>query len=159
MEGAERSSSNNAKDISCAICGLDGGKLCGKCKNTRYCSKEHQIYHWNTGLHKELCCESDLSSKKAQDLQKADQRKIDTCLYPMYEIISEKDQYEEKEVEEMGDMSNALVPSISNLSVDDDNEKIGEWEEEEFEESSADVDKTFLKFQKRIEHDPDQILR
>ena len=39
----------------CAYCGLEGLKLsrCGKCSDTRYCSKDCQRSHWN--VHRQSC--------------------------------------------------------------------------------------------------------
>ena len=174
----------------CYICGLRATKSCGKCRRVHYCSKEHQIFHWTVGLHKQLCeagADGSSNKKAAHDLEEADQRKISTCLYPVYEIISEQeepipededenrgdnindddDDVEEQEVN--GDDDSQLLPDDlkRQLNIDGENEakphgeeEDDEWDEEVFEEASAAVlDQQFLQFQKRIRHDPDQILR
>lgn len=38
----------------CEVCGCRGEKLCSKCRQVHYCSKEHQIVDWKTG-HKFVC--------------------------------------------------------------------------------------------------------
>lgn len=184
----------------CYICGLRATKSCGKCRRVHYCGKEHQIFHWTAGLHKQLCeagAEGSSNKKAAHDLEEADQRKISACLYPMYEIISEQEEPipedddenrgdnindgdDDDAVEELevngGDDSQLLTDDLKRqLNIDVDGEIDGneneakqhetveeedEWDEEVFEEASAAVlDQQFLHFQKRIRHDPDQILR
>lgn len=38
----------------CVVCGYRGPFACSKCKQTYYCSKEHQVLHWKSG-HKQKC--------------------------------------------------------------------------------------------------------
>ena len=46
--------SNAAIHIDCANCkSAENLKLCGKCKMTKYCSRECQLAHWS--IHKEVC--------------------------------------------------------------------------------------------------------
>src|SRR5436190_103849 len=33
--------------LSCIVCGKQAAKKCGRCKLASYCSKEHQLSHWN----------------------------------------------------------------------------------------------------------------
>ena len=41
-------------DSSCLVCGKTGElKRCARCKDARYCSKEHQVQHWK--LHRLFC--------------------------------------------------------------------------------------------------------
>jgi hypothetical protein len=40
--------------IICAYCGDIGFKLCGKCREVRYCDRECQVAHWKSG-HKSRC--------------------------------------------------------------------------------------------------------
>ena len=41
---------------SCAVCGIGGVKLCGRCKDRCYCSAECQRADWKT--HKTSCCKN-----------------------------------------------------------------------------------------------------
>ena len=38
----------------CGVCGVHAPKICAKCKQARYCSRDHQIVDWKNG-HKEQC--------------------------------------------------------------------------------------------------------
>ena len=55
----EELSLRNEIDIGCSVCyarnAPDGGRLlrCGRCKQVKYCSAEHQELHWKE--HKEEC--------------------------------------------------------------------------------------------------------
>ena len=40
--------------IICAYCGDIAFKLCGKCREVRYCGRECQVFHWKLG-HKTRC--------------------------------------------------------------------------------------------------------
>lgn len=127
----------------CAICGFLGNKQCSKCKRVRYCSREHQLIDWKSGHSNECGLSSSYQGTKTK------------CSFPLKEIVSEPEDYQEKSDIEFGDKKNAVVP----LNISPDPEIDTSFSQAEFEESSVDVDKAFLKFQKRIRHDPDQILR
>lgn len=80
---------------------------CGQCKQTCYCSKEHQIIHWKTGKHKEHCNNNNSynnNSNNHNNIKNNDNdnnstetiiKKLELCrkeiLFPEYEIISEKE--------------------------------------------------------------------
>lgn len=107
-----------------------------------------------------------VDSKKMHDLEEADRRKLSTCLYPMYEIISEEEEYESKKDALLEKCKlETLSADIQQMNVTDANgtaeEEEEDWDDSVYEETpeSEVMDKQFLKFQKRIEHDPDQILR
>ncbi|CAG8471917.1 12118_t:CDS:2, partial [Ambispora leptoticha] len=133
--------------IQCIVCGLLGFKTCGKCNIVRYCSKAHQIEHWITGQHKTHCSSMNLSSMSTENDDKLCQNAI---LFPEYEIVNESetnedDEDENRENENSQEVSNsrALVPTGDEI----------------YEESQVNVDKAFLKFQKKLEFNPDQVLR
>ncbi|CAG8443429.1 8316_t:CDS:2 [Ambispora gerdemannii] len=136
--------------IQCIVCGLLGSKTCGKCNIVRYCSKAHQIEHWITGQHKTYCSSIDLSSNPTENDDKLCQ---DTILFPEYEIVNESetdrdgggedDENRENEISQENSNSRALVP-------------VGD---ETYEESQVNVDKAFLQFQRKVELNPDQVLR
>ena len=49
------------RHASCAVCGTTrstmGGVLstCGTCESVAYCCREHQVFHWKQGGHKQQC--------------------------------------------------------------------------------------------------------
>ncbi|KAJ3126372.1 programmed cell death protein [Nowakowskiella sp. JEL0407] len=140
----------------CIVCGLAGTKQCGKCHSARYCSKDHQILHWPS--HKRICSPQ----------QSSDQPFKSKPLFPEYEIVSEDEP--ETHVDEAQD-----DPIVNQEKIDQTlkefnrEEKLKKeieeqfkdvvLEQEEAEDSDAYVDKAFLKFQKRVERSPEQILR
>lgn len=56
LGGAEESSEESAEDpLPCQQCGKEGSlKLCGRCNEARYCSKQCQVAHWKLG-HQQEC--------------------------------------------------------------------------------------------------------
>eukprot|EP00158_Paraphelidium_tribonemae_P002388 Partr_v1_DN25322_c1_g1_i1_m22037 putative Programmed cell death len=140
--------SQNADNV-CSVCGLLGDKACGKCKKARYCGKEHQRYDWNVCGH-DKSCGVDVKDTKIDHTMKG-------LLFPRIDIIEEDEKLVDNQgIAEQVDSSAvvALVPSkpVEHGSLED-------LTEEDYENSASDVDAAFLKFQKRIASDPDQILR
>ena len=144
---------------SCSVCGLYAPSRCGKCQNRQYCSKDHQALDWTQGKHKDYC-----SSPSMADLNNCNtntqshhpnpvfNRWIDACaLFPCHEL--EEDEEPEKIINKTDEefLKQTLENTLGDLEED-------ELLEEE-QETETDVDKTFLKFQKRISLAPDQVLR
>ncbi|CAG8462186.1 10330_t:CDS:2 [Scutellospora calospora] len=122
----------------CVVCGLLGSKKCGKCHKTYYCSKEHQIIHWTSGQHKLFCNTTTSPSEDHDSLCRQ------LCLFPEFEIVSEAEGNLDKDDEnDESEGGLALVP-------------VGD---EIYENTKVNVDKAFLKFQKKVEPYPDQVLR
>ncbi|TPX39893.1 hypothetical protein SeLEV6574_g06934 [Synchytrium endobioticum] len=146
----------------CYVCGLAGTKQCGKCHNISYCSKEHQVFHWTAGRHK-LLCDSSLPSEKSSALSKdaiAKLQKEDTEIMKRY-LFSEYEMVIEDEPDTAID---GLVDDMKNMDADRNGHNgdalaMVPFAQEQYEESDAGVDKAFLKFQKRICVEPDQVLR
>ncbi|KAK9764666.1 hypothetical protein K7432_007653 [Basidiobolus ranarum] len=134
----------------CVVCGLAGSKSCGQCHKTYYCSKEHQMFHWTVGMHKKLCNATEIDE---EDLE-MDQEKFKQLMFLEYEIVSEPEKLEEKEEEEevkqLHDVNNQPNPEARALVP------VGD---EIYENTEVDVDKAFLKFQKKMSQDPDQVIR
>ncbi|CAG8641930.1 14977_t:CDS:2, partial [Dentiscutata erythropus] len=119
----------------CVVCGLYGSKKCGKCNQTYYCSKEHQIVHWTSGQHKIYC------NTTTPSLDDHDSLCRQLVLFPEFEIVTE---------------------SEGNLNKDGENGEIdgsSSIGDEIYENTQVNVDKAFLKFQKKVEPFPDQVLR
>jgi len=126
--------------------------MCGKCNQVNYCSKEHQVEHWTSGQHKPHC--NTISTTSSHIIENHDNHCRKVVLFPEFEIVSEQEggnQEREEEEEERDGDNNSLneVNSKALVSVGD----------EVYENTNVDVDKAFLRFQKRIELYPKQILR
>ncbi|KAJ3026581.1 Programmed cell death protein 2, partial [Rhizophlyctis rosea] len=129
----------------CTICGLHAPKHCSRCKRIHYCSREHQLLDWNSGGHKAIC----LTLSQDQDAPPP----LSTLrhLFSEHELVSEEEPEPEKEKdgeEEVEGVGQALTHT---KLVDAD-------EDADFEETNV-VDKAFMKFQKRVEIEPDQVVR
>ncbi|KAJ2807683.1 hypothetical protein H4S07_003544 [Coemansia furcata] len=143
----------------CAVCGLSGGKACSKCHTRTYCSRAHQVADWDAG-HRTQCGNNALpkASKSA-----AHTRKLQCMLYPELVIVSE-----EEEGASQLDIGNDDYDDDDDGSDDDgeDNEDIKPEDMalvpvtgEKVEDSEVDVDRAFLLFQRRIQKNPDQVIR
>jgi pre-rRNA-processing protein TSR4 len=134
----------------CAVCGIGGNKLCSKCVKVTYCSKQHQLLHWQSG-HKELCGRSDFDVSESDALAAKEQKQVERSLFPSYEIVSEAEDLSalEREREELNRKYGGMVESADADDTDPD----GGYEQ------VTGIDKAFLKFTQRIEACPDQVLR
>jgi pre-rRNA-processing protein TSR4 len=123
----------------CVLCGCLSTQVCGQCKSIRYCDKEHQQLDWVQGNHKQYC---------NSDTQKPDifTKWLKSFRFPEYEL--EEEEEPEKPLEKITEeIEGLLKPDQGDADIIDE------------EETETDVDKAFLKFQKRISLAPDQILR
>ncbi|KAI8907474.1 programmed cell death protein 2 [Powellomyces hirtus] len=139
----------------CHLCGLDGSKQCARCKTTRYCSREHQLLDWNLGTHKAQCTGTATASSVSSAIK--------NVLFPEYELVSEDEPGADKPSADDDDVSGdededehadaALETKLANVQIEepDANEK--------YEDTDVDVDKAFLRFQKRILREPEQVVR
>ncbi|KAJ3165939.1 Programmed cell death protein 2 [Geranomyces variabilis] len=140
----------------CQMCGLDGSKQCARCQNAPYCSRDHQILDWTQGPHKEVCAAS------ASGASATPTRKTPTVLFPEFELVSEEEQgYEASAANDDGsdhddeeDLAGSeLTPELQKIKIDEADTH------EDIEETEVDVDKAFLRFQKRILKEPEQVVR
>lgn len=125
--------------------------LCGKCKEVGYCGALHQKIDWKTG-HKEQCGQPENVLEPPEE---------DPILFPEYEILIEREKLEttmkkesekdaeKRRVREYEEMIKAGKAGAMN--------EISDADMGEFTESKE--DKTFGKFKKIIESNPEQILR
>ncbi|KAH9504649.1 Programmed cell death protein 2 [Bulinus truncatus] len=135
----------------CCVCGIKGNKKCSQCKRTSYCSKEHQLFDWKTG-HKQTC---------TQDKTK-DSKSASTILFKEFELVTEDEEYSEgdsnnsKSEEERLMEYEQLIRSPELQGLD------GKFQAEDLEKSATaetEDDRVFLKFKRRIEPEPSQVLR
>ncbi|KAJ3365856.1 programmed cell death protein [Kappamyces sp. JEL0680] len=127
----------------CCICGVPALSMCGQCHARPYCSKSHQALDWTQGMHKELCQSQGKPSGPVQDW-------LDCFVYPL--LYLEEDEEPEKGSADLAGLSLHAQAAIENVEE-------GDADLEEEQETETDVDKAFLKFQKRISLAPDQVLR
>ncbi|XP_058804604.1 programmed cell death protein 2 isoform X1 [Phymastichus coffea] len=129
----------------CTICGIYSSSHCGKCKKVNYCCRMHQILDWKNG-HKDVCG-SENSTIYSQ------------FLFPEYELVIERERYEP---ENKTDTSEQEMKTFQNLI---ESGQAGSLQTEKNVDSdllqmaSEIEDKTFLKFQKRVKSEPDQVIR
>lgn len=71
----------------CVVCGISADKHCGKCKETVYCSREHQIFDWKT-RHKNAC------GNNSSVLENSSK------LFPEFEIVMDAEEIQQKVVNE-----------------------------------------------------------
>lgn len=137
----------------CTVCGLLGSKMCGKCNTVNYCSKEHQVHHWTLGQHKIHCNTTSKPPASLQTIAEHDNHCRKLVLFPEFEVVTEQEGNPEKDQrdDDDDDDENSLNEANSKALV-----PVGD---EVYENTEVDVDKSFLKFQKRIEQYPDQMLR
>lgn len=125
---------------------------CGNCHEKRYCSKEHQSLDWTVGRHKELCNTGKVARSEILVWLEAG------SLFP----LSYLDEDEEPEKAPPKQTTQKLPAELEKalLKTNPDLQELLEDQMlEEEQETETDVDKAFLKFQKRISLDPEQVLR
>jgi pre-rRNA-processing protein TSR4 len=118
---------------SCAVCSFKASSTCGSCSKAFYCCKKHQSLDWK--LHKLECGSTEESDNIIRN----------PLALSEFEICFEPE-------------PNARVASIESLPIVDSEDLIDDEDLDEPETESG-VDKAFLKFQKRVEREPEQILR
>jgi len=138
----------------CVICGCLGEKQCSQCKNFAYCDKSHQLIHWKS-IHKQECKEN-LQSKTFEN----------PFLFPEYELTTEVEEFSEEhkekersEAERLKDYEKFVESHAKSLLGNAETEKIIEKDLEEIEPINKKKDKIFKHFQRRIEQNPEQVLR
>ena len=152
----------------CIVCGLAGLKCCGTCKSVYYCSKEHQLLDWTVGHHKTRCCSTApvVNQPRMEEIEKVRAK----VLFPEWEIVTEDEPDKDTLVETTKGLNVKVIEgSDTNRLGDDDIDRNGEEDGKEnenedegfddMEETKVDVDKAFLKFQKRMNMEPSQVIR
>lgn len=137
----------------CVICGCFGEKVCEGCSSVTYCSHEHQLYHWEVAGHENTCrLEANAISEHAHERERSILAQKN---YPLSQI-SHMDEENATDVSEVlaSGVSQSLALTTTRTPV-----SLPDWTGESFEGANSDVDKAFLRFQKRIRSNPTQILR
>ncbi|KAJ1858622.1 hypothetical protein GGH12_000545 [Coemansia sp. RSA 1822] len=124
----------------CVVCGLQGNKTCSTCHGRRYCSRAHQVADWDAG-HKAQC--SIMPHAESADHM----RRLRRMIFPEHVIVSEEEAEEQPETDSDSDSEEAEPNSVVPVTS------------ERVEDSETEVDAAFMEFQRRIQRDPDQVLR
>jgi pre-rRNA-processing protein TSR4 len=143
----------------CEECGFAASKRCAGCKKAHYCSKEHQISHWNR-LHKAQCSQLGTPAPKNTSPQKEEQTSVHLAPSPLlfdeWEIVTEEESQQPQTDETLNNIKDKLASKFEHLLA----AKPEPTEENESEQNiNCQVDNSFLKFQQRITGYEDQILR
>ncbi|KAI8348812.1 programmed cell death protein 2 [Choanephora cucurbitarum] len=137
----------------CVICGLGGSKLCGKCGEAAYCSREHQMSDWNMCRHKEFCNKS---------MSEEDQKIVASLraarMFNEKEIISEPEGSDPDQEEEAHQAAFFKENNPEESSSDSKALVLASGDEVE-EDTQVAVDDVFLQFQLKIQLNPDQVIR
>ncbi|KAJ3400893.1 Programmed cell death protein 2 [Chytridiales sp. JEL 0842] len=148
----------------CLVCGLAGPKQCSGCHAVQYCSKEHQVLDWKLGDHKSECsvkAEAETTTGKRSEGWK--EKLAKAVLFPESEIVTELEPEKSVAMKKKVKGIEELGLKITELEVGDDDRdgatKKEEDDDADVEETEVDVDKAFLKFQKRVDLEPEQVLR
>lgn len=126
----------------CNVCGCLSEKQCSKCKNTHYCSRNHQVLDWKEGHKKE--CGSENVTKRHSKL-----------LFPEWEIITEPEEINESYTNEEEELM-----KFEKMKLEGTTGSMIETSESDLDiHATSDKDKVFSKFQKTVKHNPDQVIR
>ncbi|XP_024365835.1 uncharacterized protein [Physcomitrium patens] len=154
----------------CTWCGIwKGHKACAACKQTKYCSRSHQVEHWR-GSHAVYCRQVQAARKEGKmdvNIPVCSPGPVSDKLWPEMElVVDEEDNYE---VDELSD-PNANVPasdktkSKAQLLLEDYERRREAGEEftaadlEDVHEASQDM-QLWAAFLAKIGKAPDQVLR
>ncbi|OZJ05728.1 hypothetical protein BZG36_01335 [Bifiguratus adelaidae] len=151
----------------CTVCGGLGDKTCSKCHSVSYCSREHQMLHWNFGFHKKLCgLREEVDPQTYSDLKTRDDNKLASTLFPEFEVVSgpEKVLTVEEEEEEQREFFKKNMAEEGHV-VEGNNEGFDTTRalvpagDEIYENTETGVDEAFLDFQRIIDREPRQVVR
>lgn len=143
----------------CQVCGCRGGLSCGACKLVNYCSKEHQKIDWSLGEHKRLC---ETKKKITPGNENHNYLLKEFDLVTESEDLDEfnktenEDENEDDEARRLKDYEEFI--QNKNKDAQDDLTNVTDEEFEKYT-NHIDDDKDFHEFKKRINIDPEQVIR
>ncbi|KAK7281102.1 hypothetical protein RIF29_08800 [Crotalaria pallida] len=128
----------------CDWCGTwRGNKLCGGCRQVRYCSEKHQVMSWRSG-HKTACKQIKVSSLESHKAGTGSNN-----AWPEFKIIIEDKSDYRGDIPENNTLPNSL---ISRNRIDDRTSSL-------LDGIQGDDYKSWDYFTERIREVPDQVLR
>lgn len=140
----------------CTVCGCKGTAACSKCHSANYCGVNHQKIDWTLGGHKTLCGQSNEKPKIGNPKHQ--------FLFEEFELLIDPEELDNLKSDETEDEAEAR--RLKEYEEFQQSQKAKENElkdvpDEEFHKyvNATDEDVTFSKFKKRIECDPQQVLR
>ncbi|BBN05131.1 pre-rRNA-processing protein TSR4 [Marchantia polymorpha subsp. ruderalis] len=161
--------------VLCSWCGTwKGDKICGGCKETRYCSQTHQMDHWRGG-HAPGCRQAQEKMKatneescttSSSDVEGADGVSLSSpacpSLWPEFELIVEDHSDDEDEDSDEGGMDERdgvrrLLSEYENRRRNQGREEFSSKDVAELQESSAE-EQQWAAFQARVSKTPGQVL-
>lgn len=126
----------------CKLCGCLAAKHCSKCQEP-YCCREHQIVDW-TEHHKHECG----NETKSEPI-------VSKLLFPQFQLAIESEESNKQEVN-----PDIALQEYKKLEMDGKLGTLSDVPENVLEShASVNEDITFSRFSKRINLDPDQVLR
>ncbi|KAL3693496.1 hypothetical protein R1sor_007147 [Riccia sorocarpa] len=157
----------------CSWCGTwKGDKICGGCKQTRYCSQTHQMDHWR-GSHASVCREaqeklmareSSANTSSSLDVEVTNSpctaHPANTNLWPEFELIVDENGEDE---DEASDGSLDGRDRVGRLLSEYENtrrlgrEQFSSKDVQEVEETSAEV-QHWAAFQVHVSKTPEQVI-
>ncbi|KAK2168384.1 hypothetical protein LSH36_17g07011 [Paralvinella palmiformis] len=139
----------------CRVCGCSGPKTCARCHRAAYCSKEHQTLDWKTG-HKRVCSADPEGGNSTSSSYSV------TYLFPEYELVMEEEvelggeEPEKSEAEKMREYKEYLTAFQEKGSLLADEDASNDLDKMA---TATDIDREFRKFKKRVNLEPNQVLR
>ncbi|KAJ3014875.1 Programmed cell death protein 2 [Thoreauomyces humboldtii] len=144
----------------CDVCGLAGPKQCGRCHSARYCSREHQVNHWSHGGHKAACSGSTIAPSTSiitTPPTLPPMHPSHRTIFAEFELVSEDEPPSATPATAALQDEDALSATLSSTQISPST--VAEDPDEDMEETEVDVDKAFLRFQKRVLREPEQVVR
>ena len=134
----------------CFNCGQAAGGRCVACGSVAYCGKPCQTIHWKTG-HKKVC--KTIKKKPAGNFIYP--TKKSSWSFDEYEIAIEPEPSKDEEEKNIQEENEKILKEIGENGDDLSDTEL----DAAASSSKLKVDKVFEKFKKRINRDPEQVLR
>lgn len=129
----------------CSLCGLPAPYHCSKCKNTYYCGKYHQAYHWTNG-HKDECGKEPSGKFPCNVTFKEFEIDVEDEPYNHDMVIEENKKYEKLIKKEPTEED-----KISKKDIDEALKTVGS--------KTVSLNPYMIEFQNRVRYAPDQVVR
>jgi len=137
----------------CVVCACAAEKQCAQCKKVYYCCESHQEIDWKSGGHKETC-------GKSIDGKNSVSEKRNPLAFPEFELVTETERYVEQKAKERSesDRLKAYEEFVQQHGKQTGG-KMNEESVEHLEAMAKAADKDFKLFRRRLEQNPEQVLR
>jgi len=141
----------------CVVCACAAEKQCAQCKQVNYCCKSHQEIDWKSGGHKEICGKSTEEKNPASE-------KRNPLAFPEFELVTETERYVEQKAKERSESDRLkayeeFVQQQRNQGGGGGGGGMTEESVQHLEAMAKAADKDFKLFRRRLEQNPEQVLR